>query len=71
LVQRGGEAPLFWYQNTPSSLKFEEKTSRSPSPSRSPTATCCGPMAEASITRLVQRGGEAPLLSYQETLSSA
>src|SRR5438093_5882071 len=65
LVHAGGEPPLFSYQTIPSSLKFADRTSVSPS--RSATATVIGPKAEASMMRLVQIGGSVPLFSYRAT----
>src|SRR3989442_7450761 len=67
LVHAGGEPPLFSYQTIPSSLKFADRTSVSPSPSRSATATVIGPKAEASMMRLVQIGGTVALFSYKAT----
>src|SRR6266545_2050497 len=62
------EAPPFSYQTNPSSLKLEEKTSRSPSRSTSPTATVTGPWANSSITCLIQTGGDPLSLSYHATV---
>jgi hypothetical protein len=65
VVQVGGDPPLFLYQAILSSAKLADKTSKSPSPSRSAANTEYACIAELVMTLRVQEIGDPPPFLYQ------
>ncbi len=66
----GGEPPSFSYHAILSSPADAERTSVSPSPSRSAAKTDLAPLGVVEITHSVKVGGEPPSLSYHAIVSS-
>src|SRR5687768_15017918 len=69
-VKEGLAPPSFSYQAILLSREEAERTSRSPSPSRSAHVTDAAPSAAVLMLRGAKEGSAAPSFSYQATLSS-